>query len=67
MNEKFISCFKITTKLSHPTILKPAKQNSCDKIITDKLNELYNKMNESQSQVPKVMIACYDSKEGDLY
>ena len=24
-------------------------------------------MNESQSQVPKVMIACYDSKEGDLY
>ena len=40
MNEKFISCFKITTKLSHPTILKPAKQNSCDKIITDKLNEL---------------------------
>ena len=27
----------------------------------------YNKMNESQSQVPKVMIACYDSKEGDLY
>ena len=40
MNEKFTFCFKITTKLSHPTILNLAKQNPCDKRITDKMNEL---------------------------
>ena len=83
LNEKFTFCFKITIKLnltkSHATRLKSAKYKT--DVIKEQLLKWmsYNYMNQfddlsydetlflSCQKVTKVKIACFYSKEGDVY